>query len=311
MTAYFRAVSIGSAVPRLDYETSVHSVFAKAVNLQAARGGTLLTLLSSGEADLPQGIRLNTPKGFSFERLPIGPRAICKDGILDLGSSLTVDLRQGRTWECDLPRLEADLTRPAVAAAWLEASRALTERRARSPCTIDADSFSAPFPTHQSQLDQQIDWAVSAILRATANYDVAGMEELGALVGLGAGLTPAGDDLLTGYLAGLSCATRGKLDRSAFLAAIGKLVVRYLPRTNDISRTYLGLAARGQVSSLLVDLAAAICRGETGFRLLGHAEAAMRVGHTSGMEAVSGLLLGLAVWDAPHLFARGACPSRL
>lgn len=143
--------------------------------------------------------------------------------------------------------------------------------------------------------------SMRAILEATANYDVVGMEDIGALVGLGTGLTPSGDDILTGYVAGLWCTVRRKPQRRAFLGAVANLVVRYSTRTNDIARTYLCLAARGQVSSRLVDLAAAICNGSDAERVWAATEAAMQVGHTSGMETVRGLLLGLAAWDGAGL----------
>jgi len=74
-------------------------------------------------------------------------------------------------------------------------------------------------------------------------------------------------------------------------------VIRLSHLTNAISRTYLTHAARGQVSSRLADLAEAICRGENSDRLLAAAESAMQVGHTSGMDAVTGLLIGLVVWS--------------
>jgi hypothetical protein len=49
-------------------------------------------------------------------------------------------------------------------------------------------------------------------------------------------------------------------------------------------------------------LAASICQGENSDDLTDIIEAAMRVGHISGMAAVAGLLLGLAVWDGEQLF---------
>ena len=81
-----------------------------------------------------------------------------------------------------------------------------------------------------------------------------------------------------------------------FLARLGETVFHLSSRTNDISRTYLYHAAQGQVSSQLSDLAEAICHGEDRERLREVAAAAFRVGHTSGMDSVTGLLIGLAAW---------------
>ena len=80
---HLKAISIGDAVPRTDFDATVHSVFRSAVNLRPAKGGLLLTLITSGEADLPQGIRVDFPEDFSFERLCVGNKVICRDNFLD------------------------------------------------------------------------------------------------------------------------------------------------------------------------------------------------------------------------------------
>jgi len=301
MTACLQAVSVGCAVPRLNFEGAVHSVFESAVNLQLPGDGMLLTLLC-GQTDLPQGIRLEGLEGFTFQGLSVGARATCRGSMLTVGNALTVDLRAGRTYACDLSSLGTDVRRSSVAAAWQYAWDALGERLKRSGSAIvgvGMDQGSSP----QSLMLQQLDRALRQIVRAARRYDLAGMGKLGGLVGLGSGLTPSGDDLLTGYLAGLWCASRKKPERLSFLTSVGQLVLALSARTNDISRTYLCHAASGQVSSRLVDLATEISAGADRPHVSACAEAAMRVGHSSGMETVNGLLLGLAAWDGSRLVA--------
>jgi hypothetical protein len=133
------------------------------------------------------------------------------------------------------------------------------------------------------------------LIDATRQYDL-NASAVEALIGLGSGLTPSGDDLLVGYLCGLWCAIQGQSQRFQFIASLGETIVSLSKKTNDISRTYLYHAAQGQVSSRMSDLAEAICYGEHPERLHEVAAAAFRVGHTSGMDAVTGLLIGLAVW---------------
>jgi hypothetical protein len=119
-----------------------------------------------------------------------------------------------------------------------------------------------------------------------------------ALIGLGTGLTPSGDDLLVGYLTGLWCTVQNNSERMQFISALGKEVIRFSPQTNDISRNYLYHAAQGQVSSRLADLAEAICCGESLGCIRTKVESAMQVGHTSGMDTVTGLLIGLMTWTS-------------
>ena len=56
------AISTGYAIPYIDFDASVHSVFRTAVNLRPANKDLLLTLVVASEADLPQG---NESPGYS------------------------------------------------------------------------------------------------------------------------------------------------------------------------------------------------------------------------------------------------------
>ncbi len=94
-------------------------------------------------------------------------------------------------------------------------------------------------------------------------------------------------------------------ERSQFVSKLGQVVIHLSGQTNDISRTYLYHAAHGQVSSRLETLARAISRPENPEQLLPVAKSAMRSGHTSGMDAVTGLLLGLAAWEGETIQAFG------
>jgi len=72
--------------------------------------------------------------------------------------------------------------------------------------------------------------------------------------------------------------------------------------TNEISRTYLHHAIHGQFSSSMSALLDAINDGAEE-QLISALKDAMRVGHSSGMDSVTGLLMGLAVWNKeiiPH-----------
>jgi hypothetical protein len=50
---YLKAISVGDAVPRTNFDAAVHSVFQSAINLRLNNGDDLLTLVTSNEADLP------------------------------------------------------------------------------------------------------------------------------------------------------------------------------------------------------------------------------------------------------------------
>jgi hypothetical protein len=296
-----KALSIGCAVPRAGFDAVVHSTFPSAVNLRLQGAGRLITLVVFEEADLPQGIRVGSPAGFSFEVLQKGESATCRGNVLRSGL-LTIDLERAARWSCDLPALGADLAKPAAAAAWRFAWAKLNERQLESDAEIVAGDLIHPGRRPRGGISRKAPEAVRGLVEAARSFDPDAASAIMQLIGLGPGLTPSGDDLLGGCLAGLWCGARQAGGRLRFIAGLGKAVIRRSRETNDISRTYLRLAARGQVSSRLSDLAARISQGAEPGLLLPVLDSAMRVGHTSGMDSVTGLLIGLAAWADPLPF---------
>jgi hypothetical protein len=292
------AITTGYAIPHTDFDAVVHSVFHSALNLRPSDGNELLTLVVSSEADLPQGMRINTPDSFSFENFCTGEQVTFRDDILRL-DSLTVDLRGAQPWKCDLPALQADTAKPAVASAWSTVWQALNARQIQAGAEIIAQDLFRTDESVRAGVPRKAGEAMRGLLDATRRCDLTAAISFHTLIGLGSGLTPSGDDLLIGYLTGLWCTVREAEERRQFALNLGKAVIRLSRRTNDISRTYLYHAAHAQVSSRLETLAAAICCGENSERLLATAESAMQVGHTSGADAVTGLLMGLVVWALP------------
>lgn len=108
---------------------------------------------------------------------------------------------------------------------------------------------------------------------------------LASLVGVGAGTTPAGDDVIVGVLAGLLLAGRAR-DHAVVSASLPPL----LPRTTRASRHFLGWAMRGQFASPVLGLgealggAADLTTATTRLR---------RWGASSGVDLMHGLVAAL------------------
>lgn len=295
---HLNAISVGYATPRTNFDATVHSVFHSAINLHLNGEKSLLTLVTSDEADLPQGIRVATPDDFSFEIFRAGESVTCRGDILRFASSaLTIDLHEAKSFSCNLSALYVEITRPSVATAWQWVWQVLNERQTESNAEIIAQDLFRSDETIRTGVPRKAGKAMRSLFAATRQFNLAAASSLNSLIGLGTGLTPNGDDLLIGYLAGLWCTVRDRHERLQFILELGKAIIRLSQQTNDISRTYLYHASRGQVSSRLADLAEEICRGENSDRLFAAAKSAMQVGHTSGMDAVTGLLIGLVNWE--------------
>lgn len=295
---YLNAISVGCAVPRADFDATVHSVFKSAINFRLTGESNLLTLVTANEADLPQGIRVDTPDNFSFEILCTDRQITCRDDLVRFASSaLTIDLRGAERFICALSALQADMTNPSVAAAWQYVWETLNKRQIQLNAEIIAEDLFRSDKNIQTGVSCKTGEAMRNLFAATRQLDLTAASHLDKLIGLGSGLTPSGDDLLVGYLAGLQCILMDKNERVQFVINLGKTIIELSHLTNDISRTFLYHASQGQVSSRLANLAKAICLGADSECLLAASKSAMKVGHTSGMDAVTGLLMGLAVWE--------------
>ena len=170
---HLKAISIGYAVPRTDFDATVHSVFQSAINLRLNEGKSLLTLVTSSEADLPQGIRVDTPDDFSFEIFRAGESVTCRDDILRFASSaLTIDLRGAESCKCDLSALQADMTNPAVATAWRCVWQALNKRQIQSNAEIIAEDLFRSDETIRAGVPRKAGEAMRGLFDATRQFDL-------------------------------------------------------------------------------------------------------------------------------------------
>jgi hypothetical protein len=115
--------------------------------------------------------------------------------------------------------------------------------------------------------------------------------DLRALIGLGPGLTPSGDDLLGGALVALHLLGRGDLAGTLWHRLRGELA----RGTNPISRAHLGAAARGLGGAALHAVLNDLLSGEGG-ALERRLAAIDAIGHSSGWDALAGAVLALRTY---------------
>jgi hypothetical protein len=216
--------------------------------------GTLVTMAGVRMGGLPNGVLVADP----FDPPSLGIRA---------GDRVTINVRSARHWSPELrstgrpPDLEfrAGIARRAVAA--------------------HGDGLHGIVPAAD---------AFEALGRAFASGSEATIVRAGlSLVGLGAGLTPAGDDILVGLTAGLRALgderARGFADAWA-RHAIG--------RTTVVAESFHRYAALGAYSERLHDVLRAILTGPVE-AIPAAVESAAAWGATSGLDTLAGILLAL------------------
>ena len=283
---HLAALSAGGQAPRARFNGAVHSVFRQACNIRVDDGRPL-ALLAPHLGNVPHGVRLAAPAAFDFARhVAVGQRVGCRADVLRvIGGGLSINLGAAQPWRGELPAAAVDLAVPEVAGAWRAAWRALQHGRPR----LDQAEVSL--------LSRAVDRQGVRLARAARDLQpdkAAGV--VGCLIGCGPGLTPSGDDLIVGFLAGLWSTTGHDPARRAFLAALCAAVAAASAATGDISRAYLAHAVHGRFAEPLTTLVRHIGEGAAVANVEVATMAALRMGHTSGADGVFGLLLGVAAW---------------
>ena len=127
--------------------------------------------------------------------------------------------------------------------------------------------------------------ARAASLRVEGGFDAG---PLVSLLGLGPGLTPSGDDLLGGALVALQALGMEDLRDSIWAV----LRARAMTDTNEISFAHLAAAAEGHCSTVLRRALNTLMSGSID-DLQSAIWAVGRIGHTSGWDALAGILIVL------------------
>jgi len=116
-------------------------------------------------------------------------------------------------------------------------------------------------------------------------------EQWKALIGLGPGLTPSGDDLIGGAMLALNGLGESETSDRLFALLKSDLSVR----TNSISAAHLTAAAEGMGNEDLHEVLNAVVSGaRSGYRHL--LERVGCIGHTSGWDALAGVAIACRAW---------------
>ena len=241
---------------------SVHSVFARAVNVEVR--GDLWTLLGAERGDLAFGIRVASQ---DFEALGLrrGDRVHIRAGFVGIAAGaarLVVDCRAAPRW---IPNPPQGTLAPGLRKRLRTVSAAASDR-AWHGCAGMARAV------------------VSALDEPDALADV-----LAKVLGRGPGSTPAGDDVLVGILAVLASPHSGAAGARAAQSLCCSMLP-LLPTTTDISGHLLRQAAEGLFSRAVHELVCALIGDADPQRLRDTIQRAVETGATSGADACMGIL---------------------
>ncbi len=288
---------------------AVHSVFRAVLNLQTRAG--LMTIGGPSVEPLPHGLLLAGPLDFQTLGLRTGQQVVLNGTTIQIPAyGIDIDLSRAVSWSPRLPATDPDLAR----ARW--------RLRARHVRILAAAAVRARAGSGDG-LGDLIDHRGNAPLRPVARLAAPRLERLAeavgnadraaagmaaeSLVGLGPGLTPAGDDALVGLAAAVTAmAGPGTLD-ATFLRRVADTASS---RTTAVSTAFLRHATAGEFSAGLHRLLAVLI-GPDPSDVATTIERSVALGATSGTDTLVGVLWGLDALTAAVLDSRtGPVPER-
>lgn len=243
------------------------AVVTDAVYLQTDDG----EILWLTRANVPMHAR-GVQCAFDERRLRVGMRFIARDAILQIGENVTIDLRAARLWQ---PRVIVNL-----------APREMVMARASVIARSDPERAKRVEGCGRAISDSRVgDCFAPAGLAMT---------RLRELIGLGAGLTPAGDDFVGGVLFAAHH-LRQAYALTWDTQPIDDLLNWARTQTNIISYTILRDHARGVSVEPLHDLWYALLARDASDNVAECAARVSRLGSSTGAEILAGALTGLGL----------------
>lgn len=258
----------------------VHSVFERAINFESADIG-MVTLACKSIGNGPFTLLIDAAR-IPADIARAGDRVRGDAQSLLVGDGAAVRLAGASLWHGQLPDYPAN---DSTLAAKLGAMKALLRREGRPGGMLGARAIDGPFAVMASRSLQHEARRLSAAL-CCGDSQLAGVHAR-AIVGLGPGLTPSGDDFLLGVLTVLNVPGHpGK----QHLPALTQAILGAIGSTNEISFAMLSRALVGAAPERVVGLIEAIVRG-AGSDLIVSLRRVLEIGSCSGTDIACGVLM--------------------
>jgi hypothetical protein len=213
------------------------------------------------------------------------------DGVLIVGNRFRFDARSAQQWSP--PPFPGSASGAVPMGTVLFDVCAMAPADGLAPLLFRGAETGSMSPVVNTALPahrQMSDW----VRQVTAGVDVPPPEEsVCQLLGLGPGLTPSGDDYLGGVMIALHAFGCGQAVERLYAT-----IVREAPRrTNRISAAYLAAAREGWGAAPLHDMLNRL-GSETDPPMPSLIHDVDRIGHTSGWDALTGILTVVQVWSS-------------
>ncbi len=269
----------------------VHSTYRNTINVRFP-GDRLLTLHSGRELIAPFGIALGQRfRSPAFEKIARGTAVVTAEGTLRIpDAGLEISAAGARVWE---PKALPVNLFPPAARRHAEILTGILLRH-DNPDGLAGLVDAADRTPLVRRARSSVNTLVEGLTRGESALLMAGAEPL---LGLGPGLTPAGDDFLAGFLGMAVLANPAAL---ALLRDTGGPLLRLARQeTALLSYAFLAEALQGVLAPPVDELAAAILQDAEAKVVAHAAQGAAALGHSSGLDTLAGMVFALRTTAEP------------
>ncbi len=278
----------------------VHSVFNGAIDI-IMPGGSMISVVREEVGRGPINIITDFPAGRSMTELGVesnqGVLGKNKEIIIG-GDRLLISMRDARLYEPEKDFLPSLRGISEIRANMAIVARMAT-RRGRHEGLGDLIELLISSGTKMKDskgLNSFSRFAIPKVRSLLRTIKSGRISDLGTevrdLVGLGPGLTPSSDDMLSGLMATLALVARNlKGNRKRVRTINARIAINARKRTTTLSQEYLTHAARGETNEHFLELIKKILTGRPK-DVKDATGVVLKVGETSGTDTILGILLG-------------------
>ncbi|KXA93683.1 hypothetical protein AKJ38_01825 [candidate division MSBL1 archaeon SCGC-AAA259I14] len=302
MERRINAISIGSPISDVLKEEArgrVHSVFDRTFNLLI--DDRLVGIARKDVYPGPSNVIVDVPPTEDMPALGVEKdmKTHVNDNLLSVGRILEFSLNDAKFWR---PKTRVEnhvdleiLGKNLELAKRLLSAKAGEEGLEQLSLYIDEIRHGNEPYGELNKVTGKAGPRLTDLVRSIKSSDLIGIgRNAEKLIGLGPGLTPSGDDLLTGLMIALRWMAGSVNGNFEIVRKINETIIDAADSTTLISEQQLIHASRGETNALIQELIEAIFIGSSTDVEVG-VERVSKIGETSGADIMVGLFLGLAV----------------
>ncbi len=300
----FPAYSIGSIVAQRAQHQGVighiHSVFRHVLNIAFLEGG-LGFIVGPEVGRGPLSICVDIPEHIDLVSLGLDKGLIVSrvDDLIVIGTNvLAVSIKEAALWESSLLftnvlRMPRDIERNLMTLREVAVSSGKHSGLGQLIELSESDLSNEDVTCKMEPVAQLSLPHILRLLKAIKSYNTQNlMESVAHLIGLGPGLTPAGDDLLIGLMLSMLYFAENLNINTARVRNVNSVIISCVhARTTSVSQEFLIQAAIGNANEQILNLIEVLLIRESN-DVEQVARTVLAIGGTSGTDTVLGVLLG-------------------